>query len=713
MTRPVRLVVPLLLVLLGGLSGTLPSRAQEGSSSRLMFADTTLLRDTLGIRFGRLFTLADSLRMTPDTLRALAIRYRFAPERLVELADSMAVPVDSVGVVLLRARFNPLLGGERSNSFTYNTTYNIQQTRSAWSNSSDYNLVAGPLFLRNTTTIQIDRLESSRIITKRQVREANTEVGWRLAPDYSLGARAVLNRFDSDDPGNLNSSSEARNDYQLSARTQQRPTPELSSEFNMFAGLLDLNSAAQDKRGASGDLSGRVAYKRGKWLSHELAGSFNGNVSRTSGPTQPVALDTRDINQSLRGTLNLFQNARVGLQSSGNYRNVRVQTPGESGVVTEALTSNADADATLRMRLDNDRFLDATARVTQAEQVSGATRNETRRTSRTLGLNGRYSLFGTVLEGRFSNDVSNNRQPRITADGGYIEDAENRSVDASASRQLTERLSGRVSGSIGLSISRYGVVGSYPSPPVNRDNYRQSWRAEGIYTFSQRFNTGLVLDVSRTQTVNIDASSSSSNSVTRSYRADWRWTYRLLQGLTATQRNSLGASYNAYNYIEGADRLSLDFTTVTTLNAILTPRLTVNLNHSGRVQPGGSYNLNIDDGRYYFIQGDESRSFNLDAEIAYAPGPALALSLRPRYVGDERDGFIGGTPQPQNRSGTLTIDGQASLNVGVGSTGRLSGNIGRSYRGVRTTTYSQGVPQPSPRSEFDYWNGTLQFSWSL
>lgn len=59
--------------------------------SRFVNPDTTLLRDTLDISFDRIFVLADSLRCTPDTLRALAIRYAFSLERLVFLADSMHV----------------------------------------------------------------------------------------------------------------------------------------------------------------------------------------------------------------------------------------------------------------------------------------------------------------------------------------------------------------------------------------------------------------------------------------------------------------------------------------------------------------------------------------------------------------------------------------------------------------------------------------------
>src|SRR5262245_38736478 len=75
---------------------------------RFAFADTTLLRDTLGIHFDRLFELADSLRLTPDTLRALSIRQGFTPQRMVFLADSLPTKVDRVGARLERERVNSL-----------------------------------------------------------------------------------------------------------------------------------------------------------------------------------------------------------------------------------------------------------------------------------------------------------------------------------------------------------------------------------------------------------------------------------------------------------------------------------------------------------------------------------------------------------------------------------------------------------------------------
>src|SRR5262245_52245129 len=190
------LAVPVLLLL----AKALPGRAQEALPDRFAFADTTLLRDTLGLHFDHLFQLADSLRITPDTLRALAIRYRFPPLRMVALADSLRMPVDSVGPYLDREQFNPLSRANvHSSRFAYTSGYSVQQTRSSWSNSSDYNLSWSQIFLRNLTTIQFDRFRSGSQTTVRQTRTANSETGWKINRDYSVGGRAVLTRFDSDD----------------------------------------------------------------------------------------------------------------------------------------------------------------------------------------------------------------------------------------------------------------------------------------------------------------------------------------------------------------------------------------------------------------------------------------------------------------------------------------------------------------------------------
>ncbi len=217
--------------------------------------------------------------------------------------------------------------------------------------------------------------------------------------------------------------------------------------------------------------------------------------------------------------------------------------------------------------------------------------------------------------------------------------------------------------------------------------------------------------MARTLFINLTAASSSANTENRSYRAEWRWNCHLLPGLTATQRNNLLASYDYVTFQVDQNRLSLDYSTVTSLNAVLTPHLTVDVNHSARYQPRGTYNRSAN-GLEYFSPGDESRNYLLNTRIAYTPIPALSFSVSPDYQQYDRSTRTAAGTVPQNRQRTLNFSGGANLNLKVGDRGRLTGDIRRNYNSSRNTSYTAGALL-SPRSRTDFWNGSLLFSWSL
>lgn len=707
--RLVLLIVPLAL---GLILAALPGAAQT-PSARFVFADTTLLRDTLDLRFDQLFPLADSLRMTPDTLRALSVRYRLGLSRLVYLADSLAVPVDSVGPLLERERYNPLATTvRRQNDFRYTSSYNIAQTSSSWVNGSDYSFALGSLYLRNSTNITMDRFRAGGGTSLRQVRTSTTETGWRFSPDLSMGGRANLERYDNLDPRSTNNEGEKKNEFQLSVRTRQRPREGVSSEINLFSGLLDLTNSTQQKRGVSGDLSGRVRIMSGSWLTHDINGQVNGNFARTRTPNNPLDLNTRDLANNLRGTLGLFAGAPVGLNANYSLRHIRVEVP-VSGRVQPVRTDNGSLDATLRLRRDTDRYLNLTEHLGNTQQATASALNS--RTSRDEGgftTDGRYSLQGWGLEGRFSNGLTVSKFPVRDASGGYSERQHARSLDGSLTRSLGPQLTAKLDGSISLTSFRYSVIGRYTNVPVSRDQYRQSYRLEVVYTRSQYLNSAVALDVSRNLFINIPSASTGANNQIRTYGAEWRWTYRLLPGLTATQRNQITADYTDYNFLPQSNRLNLDYGTLTTLNAVLSPRLTVDINHNGRYQPGGNYTQAID-GLYYFSRADDTRNYTLSARIAYSPSPVISLTVEPNYMASDRNGTLNGEVVPQRRSRSLNASGGVSLNLPLGPRGRLTGDIHRNYRADRSTTYSSGVTQVSPRAETDFWTGSLQLSWQL
>src|SRR5215471_6302533 len=85
------------LALAGGLGFLgLPGRT-DAQTSHFAFADTTVLRDTLGLHFDHIIEASDSLQrqygrdLSPDSLRAHIIRYRLPLQRLLTMADSMHV----------------------------------------------------------------------------------------------------------------------------------------------------------------------------------------------------------------------------------------------------------------------------------------------------------------------------------------------------------------------------------------------------------------------------------------------------------------------------------------------------------------------------------------------------------------------------------------------------------------------------------------------
>ncbi len=712
--RSAFLILPMLLGL-ASLSG--PGRAQT-STGRFAFADTTLLRDTLGLHFVRLYPLSDSLRLTPDTLRALSVRWRLSLERLVELADSLTMPVDSVGPFLKRESFSVLAAGSvNAASFHYSSGYTLGQANSSWTNGSEWNLSRRVLLLHNSTQVSMDRYLAGQFTSLRQTRTSATEVGWRLGPEMSLGGRVQLQRFDSHDPNSITNESESQNDFQLSMRSRQKPTAGVSSELNVFSGLLDLSNSRLVKHGLSAEANGRLKMSRGSWITNEADGRVTGNLSRTRVPNTVFSSNTHDQSTDLHGTLGVMANSPLGLNVNYALKDSRVESPGDSGKIQDVRSQNNSLDAALRLRMQGDTYISLTGRLGRVEQVQNTGgdiqhSSESTRRDRGAGVEGRYELWGWALDGHFALTGGLSEFPHRDATGGYGESLFVRTVDATLSRSLGPHLTSRANGTVTLSSYRYYRIGAYRTLPVNNDQYRQSYRIEGIYGPSTRVTTALALEGIRALAINIPAASTAGNNEDRTYRAEWRWTYRLLPMLTATQRNLITADYIFYNFAPSSNRLTLDYSTVTGLNAALTPRLTLDLTHNSRQQPSGLF-VRQDNGIEAFGRSDEGRNYTLSVRMAYTPTPGLSLSLEPNYLSIRRKGVVNGVLVPQRSTNTLNFSGGVSVNMTLGTRAHLTGDIHRVFRDDRAISYTNGVPQLSPLSQTDFWSGGLQLSWDL
>src|SRR5262249_946223 len=158
--------------------------------------------------------------------------------------------------------------------------------------------------------------------------------------------------------------------------------------------------------------------------------------------------------------------------------------------------------------------------------------------------------------------------------------SDSRQANATLQRQLGRRLVGKLTTSVGLNQSRSHALSDSAQPSTPRDGYRQSYRIEALYNPSELFTSGVALEAGLAPAINLPSPSTANNTDTRSYRAEWRWNYRLLRGLTASQTNSVQADYQFFPFAPERNDLSLDYSSFTTLNATLTPRVSVDITHN-------------------------------------------------------------------------------------------------------------------------------------
>ncbi len=736
-----------------------PARAQT-PSARFAFADTTLLRDTLDISFARLFPLADSLHVTPDSLRAFAVRYNLSLERLTFLADSLGMPVDSVGPVIAREQFNPLARrNERVTDFSYTTTYNVSRQTTSWGNNVNYDLVRGPALLHNVTTVRIDRTPEAGRTSFHRTKTATTEAGWKLVPDVALGARVNLQRTESFVLGSQRTTSQ--NDFQASVRSKHDFGQNRSMSFNLFGGPFDepkssLSNAAKSGLGTSAD--GRIEFAPPGWYTFDLDGNATLRRGHAAVPGR-TRFDTHDVKWGSDGTFNVLPQSPVTLRVTTSLSHNQTERPTAYTQITPGVGSNppdttkvdqlvqepsGSASVLTALQMQGGRYgnlnvsgnLGRTTTLLASEQKAGIRFDRQVGHDKSLTMDGQLTLGGWSFDGHFIDSRPDDEGPRrtivnvIRASGGvdavtvdYRErgTTQTRSVNGKIARRINSTLSVQARGDVGLTSYRYAITdssylvltdGEHVETSDPHDDYRQNLRVETTYSASSNLSSTAALELGRVVTVYLRSDRSGTNSEDKLYRAEWLWTYRLLRGLTANQRNQVNATYTNTIYSPSTNRLSMSYSTITTLNARITPRLTMDLTHNANYGPNGGY-ARAADGLDYFNVSNATRDYTLTGRIGYTPVPAFTLSLQPSYVANYRDDRSGGGTAPTQRRRELTLSGGANLNVRVGTLGRLSGNISRSVDALRVVTYRAGVPEPQPRSDSDYWNGQLQFTWSL
>ena len=755
-----RRLIPLLLLAAVAWSASIaPARAQT-PSARFAFADTTLLRDTLDLSFTELFRLADSLRVTPDSLRAFAVRYATPIERLVALADSLKMPVDSVGPVLARELFNPLSRHAQDlQTFAYSSTYNVSRQSTSWGNNVTYDLVRGPALLHNVTSVRIDRIPEVGRISFHRSKNASTEAGWKVLPDVALGLRVNLQRTETFRLGSERTSSQ--NDFQASLRSKHDFGRNRTVDLNFFGGPFDeprntLNNASKRGLGANGE--GRIEYSPQSWYTFSLNGNSTYRRGQARVPNH-VQFDTRDLRWASDGTLSLFPNSRASLRVTSAFDHDRTErptaftrilpatatTPADTAKIDQLVQEpNSNANVQTALQLQGGRYgsfnltgnFGNTTRLLASEQKDGVRFDRQISRDRGITADAQLSLAGWSMDAHATVSAPEDEGPRrsvvnvtranqtvdpVTIDFRELGTTRIRSINGTMTRQLTKRVNLKARGDIGLTTYRYEIsdksylfqTDSVEAPTSDpHDDYRQTARLETTYSASSSLSSTVGFEMGRILTIYLRSDRSSTNREDRLYRAEWLWTYRLLSGLTANQRDQINATYSRSLFSPGSDRLALSYSTITTLNARITPRLTVDLTHNASYGPNGTYTRALD-GREYFIISDATRDYTLTGRIGYSPVNSFTLNLQPSYQANYRDDRSNGGQIPTLRRRQLGLTGGANLNLQISTAGKISGNISRNLDSRRDIPYKAGLPQYQPRSESDYWSGALTFTWSL
>lgn len=748
-----RLALLALLILVGWLGGRpaaclaqIPSFPPTNFDPRYANWDTTLVRDTLGFTYERLFPLADSLRMTPDALKRVSTRWRWSLGRLVTVADSLGVPIDSVGPILDRERFNPLANITTRSSFEYLSRYSPAASGDGWQNTLDHTLVHGAISAVNHVDINLQQNGRGGTNGRTEGRTATSNISWKFSPHYSLGTNLSSVRSDNVSPSGLYGRADRTTSLGLVANTRPPTWHGLSSNVSGTFDLSNVDQIQFQKRGWRIGLSQAQLQYSTPWFSQNLL--MRGSSSDFSAsPTDPNPLDeilypnarTRESDTHLGGTLVAFRGKPVELNLNYQADNNRVHSltaindTTATNTVTTPDTSYLAATVVPRtnspLNRTSSRTFNAQAHIQPiaAGSIDLGWRTGTSSSENTILFSNNNSGENTALtaaarldlprgvtaQATFTSAESDARYPkRDFPRGGYGQHQVRHDLGGTLNVPVGSLFALALETDIQLTSSRYSRLGNPLTIPGANDNASQYYRITiNPPAIKQRMTNTIGLKVTRSQVVNLAAASTAGNTDERTYAASWNWSYLLLSGLSANQINTLIADYTSYPFAPPSNNMSLNYTTITSIVANVGPRLTINTTHTSQFSPKGNYRPILpNDPTEYLSLSDETLNYALDMNFSYSVlPPFVTLNAHPSYSANTRSTSQNGAIAPQRQSRSLNFGWGASVNVPVGAKGRLEGTLNQSDNTSRQVEYKDTGINVFPRSSTRSLTGSLTF----
>ncbi|HET9252769.1 MAG TPA: hypothetical protein VFP58_11705 [Candidatus Eisenbacteria bacterium] len=597
---------------------------------------------------------------------------------------------------------------------TYFTAYDLNVSRSTWSQTLSYNHVG--------TRVSFGADASTNILTPVRGLETEGRDG-SITPRLTVRATnrwlwSLDGLFDTSSNEDKHSSTKRRqNKVQLRTQYSAPILPGLTGTGLLFTELqqeqglsrksLPPDGLARDSTYTSGrrdGVSGRLLWTPSSWLQVTGTGSGNWNhlttktrqlqyqpvefgegmvesvdVSTiTETPTGDERYETRafyrgipktEVAATLRsqnGTQTMYAYTRRGLETLSWYdraANLRVEhnpLPGGQ-VVVEGTVSRVFREYQLQSNLN-------ALGVTHSGSANFALFRPSRR----------------IMAGFQISRVRNDRQ--ITQNGEII----NRAMNASGSTRITDRLWLEGAGTLSLYSRRYD------NPIADKDDQRAYMNVGGGYRVSSRCSTAVHFSVTRAHAVATDAGAASENNVQTSYQMDAILKLRVTPTIHILQNYQINANYFIYDFDVREGRNTL--TRIRRIDTVLTDSLfdfaVLRLTHNFFAQDRGSYTRTVADGPREYGVSQESYVQNLSLMVGLRLFPGVTLSAT-QSLGNTRNYFYAPT--------TTTNFNRWNLNVGAQVDRTLPGDLVLQGNIQRIGEFTEANEKLPRRDEVDYW----------
>ena len=656
--------------------------------------------------------------LVPADSAALAESLRIADS--VAVADSIAF--EEAAAAEAAETFGSsrsMLDRQRNPGFLdYTTSYAVNRGNRTWSQGADFYVEPGPVQLANQTTITIGREE--RAGRENRNRSTRTELAYRVSPWLRLGGALGIQRI-SDDASTANfvPLRQDNDDISAQARFNQRFGPYPVRALVSY-GYLDNQQFQQSSKGSTLGLFGATSrsFAGGSALSLDLSQQYSkltSTVADDSTYLQDDRNNIRDVRLSGNAVINRWvtADARANTQRSRVERPARVpEDPNDysSELVVKPETVDGEmnnADAALHFRLPRGAMLNLSGALGRNRQIY---QTEVERTSiasnQSFRADYRQPFLGLDPSVTYENSVAENDLTR--RDPGWVESNLTRRFDLTMGKILSRTLTSRFNGTVTLTRRRYKdfvseLVGT--TPPSDQDNRRLRGSLNLTYRPSPKFDTGLTAGVEENEIVALARTASINNTRQRTYSVVWNWTARPGSSWFVTQYNSATAAQQYYTFSPDRDQLSFIYNLSTLISSTLSRRVRLELNNVLRLQSRGSWRA-LETGRFYG-KSSEFNTLDLSLRTIYNATDWLALEAQERLSVSPNFTVSEGATIKTNESRRTEFTGVARLNLPLGGSASLNGDVRRTLGSDRNLTY--GAAPTDRSSDNDYWLANLSF----